>query len=732
MKIGNVDQIKQNLILYYDFDQIKNNKIKNVVNPSINEATAVNVKQVEGVSGSAIYLDGKDFTSKLSYVGVKNPHLNITNDMTVSVWAMPMDHNKWDVIIEKARASKPTRNEFMIGLIKDKVQYEIMDNNQWEGDISVGRVKRYGNVNNYVGKWTNFTLVYNNSEKLASLYINGDKVSSMNVLEPLNVLSNSGYLIIGADIDNENTYGASSPVGASDRFHGNIDEVRIYNKALNEKQIAILYNKYVPITYPSSLEENNHLNVSDSNTASNPVFGKSGDMDYAIWKDLDAKQLWLDLKAEADINGYQIKVGDIAYTVNLAAGERKRIFFEDVGTGDITVKIENKSPTAEIEKRSIIGYSTKTITFGDERATKVQIPVLDVTKKINIRFGKYERLMPNGKKIVVTVPAAVEFKEVTPTEKPTTESINIENPGKPERPNKSDYIDPKTGELDREAYAAAKTKYREALRAYKTALKTYKAAVKAAKLEAKGEVKSLKVEEKAIKMVNKALTRLVKSEQRADKYVARAEITLEKANNYRSLAEKLRTEAEERAEALLGKDWTMEELKAKLVKPNKSDYIDPETGKLDKDAYASAVAEYKEARAIAKLFKKADKYALRADRLEAKAELYQQKALDISAKSVDKLKATLRNLVSRYSSRAESLKATGEALLKQAESLEGADYYKALGKGKYSVELAEGYERGAEIATAVLETYVNIDVSVNPDVADSLESVDISSVNVSI
>jgi len=78
------------------------------------------------------------------------------------------------------------------------------------------------------------------------------------------------------------------------------------------------------------------------------------------------------------------------------------------------------------------------------------------------------------------------------------------------------------------------------------------------------------------------------------------------------------------------------------------------------------------------------------------------------------------------------LKATGEGLLAQAESLTGADYYKALGKGLYSVELAEGYARGAEIATAVLETYVDIDVSVNPDVAASLDSVDISSVNVSI
>ena len=46
MRIGDVNQILQNLILYYNFDRIENNKVENVVNPSQNEATAVNVQQV--------------------------------------------------------------------------------------------------------------------------------------------------------------------------------------------------------------------------------------------------------------------------------------------------------------------------------------------------------------------------------------------------------------------------------------------------------------------------------------------------------------------------------------------------------------------------------------------------------------------------------------------------------------------------------------------------------------
>ena len=213
--------------------------------------------------------------------------------------------------------------------------------------------------------------------------------------------------------------------------------------------------------------------------------------------------------------------------------------------------------------------------------------------------------------------------------------------------------------------------------------------------------------------------------------MTKAEISLEKAANFRSLAEQLRAEANERATALLGEGWTMEDLEDALVKPKKSDFID-ETGELDKEAYQAAMARYKEAKAISKLFKKADKFELKAAKLETRAEIYQKKAVDITAKTVDKFESTLEKLVTKYTAKAESLRAKGESLLAQAENLSGANYYKALGKGLYSVELAEGYARGAEIATAVLETYVDIDVSANPDVAASLDSVDISSVNVSI
>ncbi len=491
------------------------------------------------------------------------------------------------------------------------------------------------------------------------------------------------------------------------------------------------YKRIASVSIPKTATANNTYAVQVGNVVVEAWYGTNSEETPVLWfKSTALRDLPKGYTIEVlDQNGNPYPhVGSNPYQLpSLKEGESDIQYFApvDPSTGLATLRIVASAPaTASLEKRAIIGYSMKTVTFGDEKLATFQIPVLDIVEKVELTFGKYERAMPNGKTLLVTVPATVESQSTAPTVQPITETIEITNPGKPVRPKKSEFIDA-NGKLDREAYRVAMKKYREDLATYKAALKEYKAAVRAAKLEAKGQTKSLRVEKKAIRLVNRALTKLIRGERKADRYITKAEITLQKAADYRKHAEELKAEADKRAAALLGEGWTMEDLKAKLVKPKKGDFA-------DKEAYRAALAEYKEAKAIAKLLKKADKYEIKADKLEARAELYQQKALEVTDKSVDKFKSTLGSLIARYTAKADSLKVAGEKLLTQAQNLNEADYYKALGKGIYDVELAEGYARGAEIATAVLETYVNVDVSINPEVATSLDSVDISNVNVSI
>ncbi len=383
---------------------------------------------------------------------------------------------------------------------------------------------------------------------------------------------------------------------------------------------------------------------------------------------------------------------------------------------------------AIIAKRSIVGNNIKTVVFGDKKV-EVKIPVLEVTDIVDLKFGKYEGLFPNGTKIDLTVPAEAIHNKLDVKVEGKTETIEIENPGKPEKPSKKEFIDPSTGQLDKTAYKEALAEYKAQLKEYKEALKEFKAAVKEAKLEAKGEVKSLKVEEKAVKKVQKYLDKILKTAKKIDKYIKKAEAALDKAEALREKAKEIRAEAEKRAEALLGSGWTMEQLEAKLQKPKKEDFVDPTTGQLDKEAYNKALAEYKEAKAIYKLFKKADKLELKADKLEAKADKYEAKAKDMAQKSLDKFYKGLEKLLTTYTNKANSLESKAQQLLEKAKELSGANYYKALGKGLYDKELAQGYKRGAELTRAVLETYEKLDITKNPDASTLLKVVDIYKTN---
>jgi len=473
-------------------------------------------------------------------------------------------------------------------------------------------------------------------------------------------------------------------------------------------------------------------------SSNNPFVVQVGNAVVQISKD-NYENAKLEIYALDTLKDYRIKIGN--NEIELGTVEKGSNQTIDLGVIDnsVPIPIEIIAPAPEpqvtntslgtvvIRERGVVGYDTKTITFGDRQVT-FNIPILDLAKAVTLNFGKYEKVMPNGQRLLATIPASVSVSGAGESVNKQyyellADNIAIENPGKPVKPNKADFIDPQTGKLDKEAYSAAVARYKEALAEYKAAVKTYKAAVKAAKLVGKGQKKSLRIEQKAIKTVNKALAKLVKGERKANKYIRKAELSLEKAANYRDKAQQLRKEANE---ALRAKGWTIDDLNNILAnKPVKSDYS-------SKEAYAAAKAEYKEAKAIAKLFKKADKYELKADKLESKAEIYQQKALDVTAKTVDRFKATLERLIERYSGKAESLLASGNSLVARAQELEGADMYKALGKGIYDLELSEGYARGAEIATAVLEAFVSVDVTANPGIAESLPNVDISSVNVSI
>ncbi|MEO2152932.1 MAG: hypothetical protein ABGX24_00735 [Aquificota bacterium] len=488
--------------------------------------------------------------------------------------------------------------------------------------------------------------------------------------------------------------------------------------------------------------------ISPTATKDNPAIIQVNNLELKVWYEQNPDgtyKVWFEaestdgqpVSAQLELlaaNGQRPEwVGGNPYTLQLDGQQTDVEYWTPVKNEELPVIIKlqsykNLEPEAIIAKRSVVGYNVKTIVFGDKKV-EVKIPVLRVTDIVDLKFGKYEGLFPDGTKIDLTVPAEAIHNKLDVKVEGKTETIEIENPGKPEKPSKKEFIDPSTGQLDKTAYKEALAEYKAQLKEYKEALKEFKAAVKEAKLEAKGEVKSLKVEEKAVKKVQKYLDKILKTAKKIDKYIKKAEAALDKAEDLREKAKEIRAEAEKRAEALLGSGWTMEQLEAKLQKPKKEDFVDPTTGQLDKEAYNKALAEYKEAKAIYKLFKKADKLELKADKLEAKADKYEAKAKDMAQKSLDKFYKGLEKLLTTYTNKANSLESKAQQLLEKAKELSGANYYKTLGKGLYDKELAQGYKRGAELTRAVLETYEKLDITKNPDASTLLKVVDIYKTN---
>ena len=69
---------------------------------------------------------------------------------------------------------------------------------------------------------------------------------------PFNGVSNNGVANqIGNIYDATSQYTIGSPYGGStESFHGIIDELAVYNRALSSEEVSILYNSGTGLSYP--------------------------------------------------------------------------------------------------------------------------------------------------------------------------------------------------------------------------------------------------------------------------------------------------------------------------------------------------------------------------------------------------------------------------------------------------------------------------------------------------
>jgi len=167
-----------------------------------------------GISGSSALFNGYE------YLDVpKSTSLNITGTVSVSVWAYLNALGDQKVVTNEG----PTGG-YKLNIFASQVEFQIQDAH---GNVYLNRVA--GGVTLTTGRWYHFVGIYSQTGGYIQTYVNGvldRQASTSAVLAP-----SSSDLIIGRD-----------SIAPAFNFSGGLDELSIYNTALNAAQVQTLYN----------------------------------------------------------------------------------------------------------------------------------------------------------------------------------------------------------------------------------------------------------------------------------------------------------------------------------------------------------------------------------------------------------------------------------------------------------------------------------------------------------
>lgn len=205
-----------NLIAYYPFngnckDSSQNNKDGKVFG-------AILTKDITGKPNGAYYFSGDQ-----AYIQIESEVIDSLKSFTVSCWIAPKSADKWESWISKSNFHN-RYSQWRFGFGYD---YET----QWGLTTWDNKWNDYW-INNSIelSVWTHVVMVLNEFDKKASYYKNGELIAEIDGIE----LGKDSFdpFFIGFQRD-DNVF-----------YHGNIDEIKIYNGILSENEINQIYSEF--------------------------------------------------------------------------------------------------------------------------------------------------------------------------------------------------------------------------------------------------------------------------------------------------------------------------------------------------------------------------------------------------------------------------------------------------------------------------------------------------------
>ncbi len=241
------------LVGWWPFNGNANDESGNGNNGTVNGATLI-ADRLSNI-GSAYYFNGSSYIRVLH-----NNTLNFgTNNYTLSAWSMRQGNNSYQDIISKMLGS-PSYTGWGLNFINNYPRFEAgtTNNGSWltNGNINNGNIS--GSYTNPISNdlWYHFVAVFNPSNSIIKLYINGE----LAVSEP------TSTSLINADNSNDLFFGVYQPEGApsgSEFLIGKIDDIAIYNRALTQEEVTSLYQG-------SSTNNSNNGSVGINTTTPHP------------------------------------------------------------------------------------------------------------------------------------------------------------------------------------------------------------------------------------------------------------------------------------------------------------------------------------------------------------------------------------------------------------------------------------------------------------------------------
>jgi hypothetical protein len=208
--------LSDGLISYWNFDEGSGTTAYDSV--GTNHGTIYGANWITGVSGTALVYDGLD-----DYVLLPDsPSLSPTSAITLVSWIKPQDlFTDQHIFSTAGPGPSPYGHDYYIRLVDVGLEFRINDVQFLAADVITE-----------TNKWYQVAATYDGT--FSKVYIDGNLVFTESYTQPINTGHdyvtfglNARYLAFGE------TYFTS--------FNGTIDEIRIYDRALSDNEIAALY-----------------------------------------------------------------------------------------------------------------------------------------------------------------------------------------------------------------------------------------------------------------------------------------------------------------------------------------------------------------------------------------------------------------------------------------------------------------------------------------------------------